>query len=275
MDGFNPETGELPEPLASVSERAMLAGREERREKRAAAMGVGSIGLYGKLAKAYAHIAPVLAKETQGQRGAYTSLDSVLRAVRKPLLDAGVLIRQGADRVFPMGDGTQKSFWTIIYTDLIDTTTGEVQRTELPMPIAQANPQAVGAVMTYGRRYTLLAALGIASGEPGEDDDAQSAMPRDLDEETLLETLTKAVRTTADLAAYFKWIKDHGKAAQQMLESDDFDKLQAVCREHKKLLSERQNAEAEPLSGDAPAPAKAPKGGPKNRIAPTHDGGSA
>jgi hypothetical protein len=271
MEGFDPTTGEIPETTASIAERAMMAGREERRERRADALGVGAVGLYAKLAKAYRKIAPVLAKEATGNRGNYTTLDAVLRAVRPALLAENVLIRQGADRVFSMGEGANKSYWTTIYTDLIDATTGEVQRTEMPMPIAQPNPQALGGCLTYGRRYTLLAALGIASGEPGEDDDAQSAMPRDLEGETLLDRFLMALRATTDLTAYAKWLKENGRGASQTLESDDFDKLQAACREHKRKLSEAENASGEPMTADKPKKATTPK----NRIAPTHDGGSA
>jgi hypothetical protein len=239
-DMFDAATGELP-PAANggppTSARAQSVGVVERQIRRAEAMGLGNTGLYEKLAEAYKTIAPVLAKEAEGQsgRGKYTSLDAVLRAVRKPLLEAGVLIRQGADRVFPMGEGTQKSFWTVIYTDLIDTISGQVQRTELPMPITQANPQAVGAVMTYGRRYTLLAALGIASGEPGDDDDAQSAMPREMKVETEVEELIRECKENETEADANKWKSAMHKRLQD-LAPDDFEAVKAAFTEHVKAL---------------------------------------
>ena len=42
------------------------------------------------------------------------------------------------------------------------------------MPLLKKDPQAVGSVITYARRYGLCAAIGLAS----EDDDAEGGMAR-------------------------------------------------------------------------------------------------
>lgn len=47
--------------------------------------------------------------------------------------------------------------------------------TVLELPVDAATPQAIGSGMTYARRYSLLALLGIAAED--EDDDAQGAQP--------------------------------------------------------------------------------------------------
>lgn len=251
----------------TIAERAIAAGREERREKRSEALGLGKACLYLKLAASYRNIAPVLAKETPGQRGKYTSLDAVLHAVRAPLLASGILIRQGADRVFSMGDGPAKSFWTIVYTDLIDAETGEVQRTELPMPISRPDPQAVGAVMTYGRRYTLLAALGIASGDPAEDDDAQSAMPREIGDEDDADEIIRDIEATKSEADAKKLKAAYQKRIDNLNE-DGFERVKTSFQRHVKALREA----SKPEPG---ATAKKTVPGPKNRIPATHEGGSA
>lgn len=48
--------------------------------------------------------------------------------------------------------------------------------TVLELPVDAATPQAIGSGMTYARRYSLLALLGIAAED--EDDDAQGAQPK-------------------------------------------------------------------------------------------------
>lgn len=249
-EAFDQVTGEVHD--APISERALSAAADDRHKRRAAELGVGLTSIYAKLATAYADIAPVLAKEAEGQRGSYTKLDAVLKKVRKPLLDAGILIRQGADRVFSMGEGTQKSFWTTVYTDLIDIATGEVFRTELPMPIARPDPQAVGGVLTYGRRYTLLAALGIASGDPGEDDDADGSMPRNMAEESEADELIREFRATTTETEALK-LKDTYRKRLDLLESGDFERVRAAFQQHVRDL--RDAASQAP----APAPAKGRK----------------
>lgn len=44
----------------------------------------------------------------------------------------------------------------------------------LEMPLVKSDPQAAGSAITYGKRYALLAMIGLGT----EDDDAESAMPR-------------------------------------------------------------------------------------------------
>jgi hypothetical protein len=50
-----------------------------------------------------------------------------------------------------------------------------------PLPTVPQNVQQLGSLLTYLRRYTLVAMLGIAAGE---DDDGQHASERDRREET-------------------------------------------------------------------------------------------
>lgn len=250
MDSFDRETGEIELPTLNTSERAVSVASQERKVRREEAMGRGLVGIYGKLLKAHAKIAPVIGKETKGPRGNYTSLENVIRTVRKHLLDEGIIIRQGADRVFSMGDGTQKTFWVPIFTDLIDAATGEVVRTEVPMPIARPDPQAVGGVLSYGRRYTLLAALGIATGDAQEDDDAETAMPRDITEGDDAGELIREITATKTEAEAHKLKGTYHKRLQE-LAPEAYDRVKKAFQDHVKALRTAPAAE--------PAPPKKPK----------------
>lgn len=55
----------------------------------------------------------------------------------------------------------------------------------LELPVDTATPQAIGSGLTYCRRYSLLALLGIAAED--EDDDAQRAQPRGAETRTARE----------------------------------------------------------------------------------------
>lgn len=60
-----------------------------------------------------------------------------------------------------------------VYTDLIHSDSGEIDRTTIEIPLTSLNPQAMGSAITYGRRYSLVAALGLATDEA--DDDGETA----------------------------------------------------------------------------------------------------
>jgi hypothetical protein len=80
----------------------------------------------------------------------FASLASVREAIRKPLSDNG-----------------------LAYTRLIHSS-GQFIGDTLRVPLAQATPQGVGSASSYGRRYALMAIVGLAA----EDDDAEAAHGR-------------------------------------------------------------------------------------------------
>lgn len=112
----------------------------------------------------------------------YAPLKDILATVRPVLLEHGIRIRQGADRSWPADDGSMKGRLVPVYTDLIHVPTGEMERTIIEIPLLKMDPQAMGSAITYGKRYSLLAALGLATDEA--DDDGESAKVRDIHEKS-------------------------------------------------------------------------------------------
>jgi hypothetical protein len=121
------------------------------------------------LVAAQSQFAPVVKKETasiQKRNGGnfsytYADLSAVIAATRPALLANGLAIMQ-----FPCADAGKVSVTTIL-----THVSGEYIGETLVMPVQIDSPQSVGSAITYGRRYAMLAALGIAA----EDDDGAAA----------------------------------------------------------------------------------------------------
>jgi hypothetical protein len=97
-------------------------------------------------------------------RSKYATLLSVWDSCREALGKAGVAVVQ-TPTAAPAGHAA-------LATMLIHAKSGEWIRDTVTSPIAKQDPQGVGSAITYLRRYSLAAALGIVADE---DDDAAAA----------------------------------------------------------------------------------------------------
>ena len=95
----------------------------------------------------------------------YASLEAVIDTVRGPLIENGVVFTQAPGALV---DGA------IEVTTMLIHTSGEWLRSTLHVPLGKRDPQGVGSAVTYGCRYSLMAALGV----PPVDDDGEHAMDR-------------------------------------------------------------------------------------------------
>jgi ERF superfamily len=86
----------------------------------------------------------------------YADLAAIFDAARKPLSANGLAIVQ------TIGDG-------VLHTRLLHTS-GQWIASEHPLPMS-GRPQEIGSALTYARRYSLSALIGIAADE---DDDANA-----------------------------------------------------------------------------------------------------
>jgi hypothetical protein len=92
----------------------------------------------------------------------YADLQTCLEAVNYPLLRHGIALIQASH---PCSDGV------IIETIFTHESGGILQCGQVHVPAGKNSAQAYGSAMTYARRYSLMAACGIA----GEDDDGNEA----------------------------------------------------------------------------------------------------
>jgi hypothetical protein len=91
-------------------------------------------------------------------RSSYATLASIFQATRKPLTDNGLCVVQTM-----LPDNT-------LVTTLVHES-GQWLRSYFKLSPAQNTPQGVGSALTYGRRYSLAAIVGISQ----DDDDAEEA----------------------------------------------------------------------------------------------------
>ena len=94
----------------------------------------------------------------------YADLASVWEVAREPLSKNGLAIIQ-----LPSADGNIVTLKT-----LLTHSSGQFISSDLTMVAKDASPQAIGSCITYLRRYSLSAVVGIASEI---DDDGNSATP--------------------------------------------------------------------------------------------------
>ena len=125
--------------------------------------------LAAALAKAQATFNPIKRTEHVGydtKGGAknynYAPLENIFEACRKALSENGLAVLQPT-RIDEPG--------LVVETVLIHSS-GEWIAGEICIELNNSNPQAQGSALTYARRYSLSAMLGVASEE---DDDAQAA----------------------------------------------------------------------------------------------------
>ncbi len=120
--------------------------------------------IFGALAKAQKNFEAAL-KGAQNPhfRSKYAALDACMDAVRTPLNDQGVFVTQTIESV----DGG------VLIETLFAHESGELYAGgKLFMPVAKHDAQGYGSAITYGRRYSLLTACGVAP----EDDDGNKAV---------------------------------------------------------------------------------------------------
>ena len=119
----------------------------------------------GKLAEALAKAQGSMsaaAMDGKANYGKYATLASVWDAARKPLADNGLAVTQATDM-------TADSM--VLVTTLMHSS-GEWIGGVYPIRPAQNTPQGMGSAITYARRYSLSALLGLTADD---DDDGNAA----------------------------------------------------------------------------------------------------
>lgn len=96
----------------------------------------------------------------------YASLAGIMEAVRPPLTKNGLAIVQQPTVL--------ESGMPALRTTLLHSS-GETLSDVMPLAVDKPGPQALGSAITYARRYSALAILGLVGDE---DDDANSAQPK-------------------------------------------------------------------------------------------------
>ena len=105
----------------------------------------------------------------------YAELADVLAAVR-PILKAHQLAHLQLVETQPFATGVHVTVRTLLVHESGHTLTSP----PLALTVPSTDPQRVGSAVTYARRYSLMATLGIAA----EDDDGQAARTQQTQQQT-------------------------------------------------------------------------------------------
>ena len=105
----------------------------------------------------------------------YASLDAIWEAIAEPLSKNGLSVQQSVERIgepFEMTEWNKKVYacWYRVSTTISHSSGETIELPGIDIPCA-INAQKIGAAITYGKRYTLSAALGLSTET---DDDGNS-----------------------------------------------------------------------------------------------------
>jgi ERF superfamily len=92
----------------------------------------------------------------------YADLASIWEACREPLSDNGLAVAQ---TIFQKPEG-------MVLITTLGHSSGQWIKSEMPVIVAKNDPQTIGSAITYYRRYSLSAMVGVA---PNDDDDGEKA----------------------------------------------------------------------------------------------------
>lgn len=125
-----------------------------------------STGTLAQALLAFQAEAPALQKNkiNPAFRAKYLTLDAMLEQVLPVLNKHGLVVVQ---RPTILAEGTPG-----LRTRIIHAPSGECEEDVMPLLLAKQDPQGLGSAITYARRYSLMAMLGLAADE---DDDGNKA----------------------------------------------------------------------------------------------------
>lgn len=135
-------------------------------------------------------------------KSSYADLASIWEACRSLLADNGLSVVQTTSLVGGI-DGTGISLDTTLLHS-----SGQWISGQLFIVPSKNDPQGIGSALTYARRYSLSAIVGIAT----EDDDGEGTMDRKRVEEPKAKKETKATR----LQRLLRSVKSQGYTSEQI-----------------------------------------------------------
>lgn len=106
----------------------------------------------------------------------YADLASVIEAAKPHLAKHGLSVSQSPDfRCFPSVDGSSVWLWVLESTLLHES--GEWISSIYPLTPIKSDPQGFGSCLTYARRYSFMALVGIAAASDDDDGNKASEKP--------------------------------------------------------------------------------------------------
>lgn len=192
--------------------------------------------LYAALAAAQKGFAVIVKnKVNPAFSSRYADIEAILQAVRPSLNENGLFLSQSVTT-----DGK-----TVSVETMVTHSSGEILRsgvTQIPVGISKIPAQAVGSAITYARRYSLTAFLGVSADDDDDGNGAGEAQssPRpapapdrpafNLTQEMVNEATVYAQRGSAAYKAYYDVQTNEWKKA--MFQSGTHQRLKDIAAKH-------------------------------------------
>lgn len=172
------------------------------------------------LVKAQKQFGPALKSSSNPHfKSRYADLAACVEAVIEALNDNGIALVQFTHEC---------DSGVIVETQFIHESGETLSAGKLHVPAAKHDAQGYGSALTYARRYSLMAACGIAP----EDDDGNAASKR-VDPQVALNSYLSDIsraKTQADLLKVWKlatvWAKNHSEHLADLIEAKDRKKAE-------------------------------------------------
>ena len=131
--------------------------------------------LFTALAKAQATMKEAEKDQLGGFKKKYATLDSVWNACRESLTNNGLSIVQSVENI---GD-------KMMLRTVLGHTSGQWLIGNMPIMAEKISPQGLGSALTYAKRYSLSALVGISSNEDDDGDAAEKQYAENQSKEIL------------------------------------------------------------------------------------------
>ena len=156
--------------------------------------------IYTAFVAAQASFAPALKTNTNPHfKSRYVGLDGCIEAVLDALNANGIGLLQPTHEC---ADGVT------VETLFVHTSGESMSGGKLHVPAAKNDPQGYGSALTYARRYSLMAACGIAP----EDDDGNAASRKPVAAKPKHINELKLISSRAELIELYKSLPEHIQA---------------------------------------------------------------
>jgi len=150
----------------------------------------------------------------------YASLEAVEDTIRPHMQECGLIWLQSPGRIV---EGSIEVTTLIAHAE-----SGEEKQFTTEMPLSKRDPQGAGSALTYGMRYSLMAALGLAP----TDDDGEIAIDRE-NSRPEPDRQPVATKSSAQLKRENSWDRLSSELAQDMVDVRSMVPFERVKNEYR------------------------------------------
>lgn len=188
-----------------------------------------------KAVHAFQGEAPSLQKDkiNPAFRSKYLSLDTLMEQVTPALHKHGLIWLTAPNYVYVNAGPEQKSLEPNLSYRLIHVESGEETSGTVPLLLAKRDPQGLGSAITYARRYSLMAVLGLVADE---DDDGQKASRPNGRTRASTPPPEARLLTAEELERMLEAIEESGQKAELLFAAVGLDGPDGVTLAHAKQI---------------------------------------